>query len=272
MPELPEVETVRRSLQKILPRIIERIYLSPVAPVETTTPAAIRRAVRGSTIQSVGRHGKYLLFDMGQDRSLVVHLGMSGRIMFLAQSSGSREKHTHLELQFLDGTLLRYIDARRFGTISLASNHNNPFLERIGPDYLDRQLTTASYVKRCRCHPGLSLKALLLNQGVAAGMGNIYACEALYQARLDPRRRVATVSDDELRRLLKAIRATLRLGIRYGGTTFRDYLDGRGHRGKMQDFLQVYGREGRKTLDGAGLVKKITQQARSTFYCPAAQH
>lgn len=273
MPELPEIETVRRSLQPLVSRHIQSIYFSRLAPVETTTTTRLRQALLGGKLSRVSRWGKYLLFDTDSGNTLVIHLGMSGQVLFYDGSIPTRTTHTHLELVFKDKSLLRFIDARRFGTISLSDLHraDNPFLKRLGPDYLDLQMDEAGYIERCRRHPKLTLKMLLLNQGVAAGMGNIYACEALFLAGLDPRRRVQDVGDVELGELLLAARKSLGLGIRHGGTSFRDYLDGRGHRGKMQEFLQVYDREGQGTLDGRGRVIKLVQQARSTYYCPEVQ-
>jgi len=271
MPELPEVETIRRSLAGVVSRQIDAVYLSPLAPVETTTPKVIRDRLKGGAVQEIDRHGKYLLLKTDRDVTLVIHFGMTGQLQFYDGPAAKREVHTHMELRFADGSLLRYRDTRRFGTLSLAGpdEEGNSFLARLGPDYLDPQLTDKEYVVRCRRHPRLSLKMATLNQGIAAGLGNIYACEALYHACLDPRRRIEEVSDPELGRLLTGARASLRLGIKYGGTTLRDYLDGRGTRGKMQDFLQVYGRD--VTLDGKGKVVRIVQQARATWYCPAVQ-
>ncbi len=273
MPELPEVETVRRELAPLFPRSVARLYLSAVAPVETTTRGAVRQSLLDATLQGITRWGKYLLVATDRSGYLVIHLGMSGRLLFYDKAIPSRPKHTHLELSFQDGSLLRFIDARRFGTLSLA-DHNplrNPFLARLGPDYLDPTLKTADFIQRCRHHRKLNLKTLLLNQKIAAGMGNIYACEALYHAELDPRRVVGETSDSELERLLASARDRLELGIQYGGTTFRDYLSGLGHRGKMKELLQVYDREGQPTLDGRGLVRRIVQQQRATFFCPELQ-
>ena len=273
MPELPEVETVRRSLQPLEGRKIQGVYLSRLAPVETTTARQIRMAMEGARVEQLDRWGKYLLLDTDRSESLVIHLGMTGQLFFYEDAVPSKPLHTHLEFSFEDSTLLRFIDARRFGTLSLTDRQrqHNPFLARLGPDYLAKALTPQLFVEQCRRHPKLTLKMLLLNQSVATGLGNIYACEALYLAELDPRRRVTKTSDGELTRLLEASKDRLKLGVLHGGTTFRDYLNGLGHRGKMQDFLQVYDRAGQRTLDGRGEVIKIVQQGRSTFFCPGVQ-
>jgi formamidopyrimidine-DNA glycosylase len=144
-------------------------------------------------------------------------------------------------------------------------------LQKLGPDYDDPNLRAEEFLRRCRAHPGLSLKALALHQGVAAGLGNIYACEALYGAELDPRRKVKRTRDDRLVGLLHQARRVLQLGIDKGGSSLRDYFDGLGNRGVMREFLQVYDREGMPTLDGRGTVRRIVQNARSTWFCPEVQ-
>ncbi len=274
MPELPEIEILRRSLLPLQGRQIRSVHLSALAPVETTTAGAIRKAFQPSSLQKITRWGKYLLLENDRGRFLVIHLGMSGQLRCYAQAKIPRETHTHMEIFFTDGSLLRYRDARRFGTLSLAGDprgRDNSFLNRLGPDFFDEDLDEKIFIKNCRRHPGINLKTLTLHQGIAAGLGNIYACESLYRAHLDPRRLVKKTSDQELKRLLQAARDSLALGIKYGGVSMRDYLDGNGHRGVMKEFLQVYDREGMTTLDGRGMVKRIVQNARSTWFCPAVQ-
>lgn len=274
MPELPEVETLRRSLRPIVGRRVARIVLSPLAPVETTTPKAIKKSLAGERIREVNRWGKYLLIQTVSQGALVIHLGMSGQLRFYASLPADPVPHTHMEMVFEDGALLRFVDARRFGTLSLSKDpqgRDNPFLRRLGPDYLDENLSEEAFLKNCRRHPRLSLKSLAMHQGVAAGLGNIYACEALYQAGLDPRRTVRRTRDPQLIALHRAARKVLALGIRHGGVSMRDYLDGNGHRGVMQEFLQVYDREGRLSLDGRGRVRRIVQNARSTWFVPKVQ-
>jgi formamidopyrimidine-DNA glycosylase len=274
MPELPEVETIRRSLKFLAGRQIDSLTLSSLAPVETTTPASIRRAFIASTLSQLERRGKYLLLRNLQGTALVIHLGMSGQLRFFPPGHVPRDPHTHMEMKFSDGSILLYIDPRRFGTLSLSCNPkgtDNPFLARLGPDYDDPHLTEEEFIHRCRRHGGLSLKSLTLHQGVAAGLGNIYACEALYRSGLSPRRRVKRTQDAKLVALLQAAREAIGLGVQHGGSSLRDYFDGLGNRGVMKDFLLVYDREGEMSLDGRGLVKRIVQNGRSTWYCPTVQ-
>lgn len=274
MPEMPEVETIRRSLQAIIGLKIERIQFSKLAPIETTTPSEIRRTLHHTKLTALKRHGKYLLLQNEIGHALVIHLGMSGQLRFFKENPPPQAKHMHMEIRFTDGSYLRLVDARRFGTLSLTQRANyqdNSFLARLGPNFDDKNFSIEEFIQRCRRHSKLSLKSLTLNQGVAAGLGNIYACEALYRARLDPRRLVKQCSDQALAKLFHAAREALSQGVAYGGVSMRDYLSGLGHQGTMKDFLLVYGREGLLSLDGQGKVYRIIQNARSTFFVPEVQ-
>lgn len=272
MPELPEVECIRRSLTPYCPFVIAEMRLSAVAPLVAVTAAELRTALAQHTITRIARRGKYLLLHLETESILVIHLGMTGQLRWHAQPPSSPHRHTHLQLIASNGSGLHYIDPRRFGVISLhplPDGRPHPTLERLGPEY--DAVAATDFIARCRRHARLTLKSLLLHQGVVPGIGNIYACEALYRAGLDPRRLVQATSDEALRHLLAQIRATLDLGIAKGGTTLRDYVDGHGHRGAMKDFLHVYDREGQSSLDGRGRVIRIMQNARSTFFAPAVQ-
>lgn len=311
MPELPEVETIRRSLEPLIGRRVEKVLFSRLAPVETTTPAKIRRTLRGTTITAIRRWGKYLLIDTDRGASLVIHLGMSGSLTLAQPGEGSSRKlsrtclsptakesdfaagilgpernrgmmpgeirrklkgiplprlgHVHLVLLFAHNLSLSLTDPRRFGSLSLSfrkDGSDNPFLQRLGPDYLDPHLSPEIYVNRCRCHPGLSLKSALLHQGIASGLGNIYSCESLYRARLDPRRHVKEAKDHELVQLLNAVRKNLATAIMHRGTTLRDYRDGAGRAGGMKKFLQIYGNPS---------ATRIRQGGRTTWFHPSIQ-
>lgn len=275
MPELPEIETLRRSLLPLEGQMIEKITFSKLAPIETCSAQQIKKKFTHTQIKKLIQRGKYLLLQNEKMHSIVIHLGMSGKLLYLKNPTHT-QKHTHMKISFTGQTSieLHYIDARRFGTISITKTidgNDNTFLKKLGPDYTDPKLSLQEYIARCRRHPKLSLKALTLNQSVAAGLGNIYACESLYQARLSPFRLVQNTRDDELKRLLAAARKCLKLGIKHGGASIRDYLNGNGHRGIMQDFLQVYDREDLMSLDGQAKVNRQVQNGRSTFYCPSLQ-
>lgn len=266
MPELPEVEMIKRSLAPLVGKTVARVWFSRVAPVETTTPAKITRFLRGQIITALARRGKYLIIRTDRPIGLVLHLGMSGKLSFL-ETLTPQPNHTHMEIFFSDGSRLRLVDPRRFGTISLTvcpDGSDNAFLRKLGFEYNDPTRTIEDFTAQFRRHPNLALKAALLHQGIIAGIGNIYACEALFRARLDPRRRVGETNDAELKRLLVAVRKTLELGIRWQGTTLRDYQDGRGTKGSMQKHLKVYGRANRSIL-------RIVQNNRATWFHPILQ-
>ncbi|MGH7831417.1 MAG: DNA-formamidopyrimidine glycosylase family protein, partial [Candidatus Binatia bacterium] len=174
MPELPEVETIRRSLAPLHGKQIIEVGFSPLAPVETTTPAELRRHLEGSTLAAPRRRGKYLLLPNHAGAAVVIHLGMSGQIRLHPRGLPPAPPHRHFWLLFSDGSALDLVDPRRFGTLSLSREPlgaDNPFLARLGPDYDDPGLNAAIFLERCRRHPGHALKSLALHQGVAAGLG-----------------------------------------------------------------------------------------------------
>ena len=272
MPELPEIETLRKSLFCLAGKVVASVYFSSLAPIAHIHRKKLQKHFLGQQLNLPERHGKYLLLRCVNQDALVLHLGMSGKLLYYENKFETKTKHTHMMMSFSDGSTLHYIDPRRFGTLSLAcQNQTNPFLSRLGPDLLDTEFKVEAYLQRVRRHPKVSLKMLLLHQGVASGLGNIYACEALYLAGLDPRRCVRECSEHEIKKLFQAAQKVLRLGVARGGTTFRDYVDGRGVAGQMKKSLQVYGREGQTTLDGRGQVIRIVQQGRSTWFCPTVQ-
>ncbi len=271
MPELPEVETIRRSLQDVVGSTINAAEFSPVAPIKHTSVDTLRTQLTNARIETIGRRGKYLLFSLSRDATLIVHLGMSGRLRRAGPETVA-PRHTHMALTLSNDTILRYVDPRRFGVISLAaSGQAHPLLHNIGPEFDATDFTVDAFLQQCRRHPKLSLKMALLHQGVVAGLGNIYVCEVLYEARLAPTRTIGDTSDDALARVFAAIRAVLSRAITHGGTSLRDYEDSWGNKGNMKSQLQVYGREGQSTLDGTAEVVRIVQHGRSTWYAPAVQ-
>ena len=273
MPELPEVETVRRSISAICGKTIDSVWFSKLAPIETCSRAALLKALQASKLREPQRLGKYLIFTSNQEKQLVLHLGMSGKVLFHQQEPAAQPKHLHMKLTFNDGSVLLFEDARRFGTLSLVEAgkpNSNAFLNRIGPDWLAENFSVNDFISRTRKHPKLNMKALTMDQRIATGLGNIYACEALFTAKISPERLVKDCSDKELTALYHASQRILRIGIEKAGSSIRDYINGQGSKGEMQEFLQVYGRKG-KTLDGKFAVSCITQQGRSTWWCPEMQ-
>ncbi len=271
MPELPEVETIVRSLRPRLVGIrMTSVWTSGLAlrlgrPVDR---GALERCCRGARIEGVRRIGKYIVIDLAGARILLVHLGMSGRLR-LAVADAPREKHTHAVWGLSGGGELRFVDARRFGLVRGAdSSAALPELGRLGPDPL--ATLDAEALGRALASCRAPIKAFLLDQRRVAGLGNIYVCEALFRARVHPamparrvRRRAAA--------LVAGIRAALTVAIANRGTTLRDYVDGDGGPGDNRAALLVYGRAGHPcTVCGAKIRRRVDAQ-RSTFYCGRCQ-
>jgi len=273
MPELPEVETVRRSLE---PRLFESAIASSHASKLALRGRPIdRRAVAalvGARFIAARRIGKYLLLDTSARRTLLVHLGMTGRLL-LRDGDAAVEPHTHLRLGFESSLELRYVDARRFGAVRVYATdtlHATEELSILGPDPLSAAFTAEGFID------GLSrtkrdLKAALLDQALVTGLGNIYVAEALWLARLSPRRRAHRVPRTDALALHGAIVSVLEKGVANRGTTFSDYVDADGNFGANQHTLAVYGRDGQPCRACGTRIRRFVQAGRSTFYCPLCQ-
>lgn len=271
MPELPEVETVRRSLEAcILGRSVTGIDAHSIAMRRPLDPETLRAGLTGETFSSARRKGKYLLLDVGEG-SLLIHLGMSGR-MQVAQTGTARPAHTHATIMLDNKTEIRLNDPRRFGFIHFLSDGEeatDPSLKRLGIDPLASDLAaTLPALYRPRRAP---VKNLLLDQRLVAGIGNIYAAEALWRSRIHPLRPGAKVSVNRLRRLSYALQNVLREAISQGGTTIKDFAAPDGSQGYFAVRLDVYGKENRPCPRCDRPLKKITTGGRSTTYCPACQ-
>jgi formamidopyrimidine-DNA glycosylase len=274
MPELPEVETVRRGLALRMTgrRIVQAEFRRP--DLRRPFPPELAERLRGSQIGALGRRGKYLLIELDGDGLLLLHLGMSGRIT--ASAAGSPAAlHDHVVLSLDDGTVVTFNDPRRFGLMdylrrSEAPRH--PLLAGLGPEPLGPDFN-ASYLAGKLAGKMAPIKSALLDQRVVAGLGNIYVCEALYRARLSPRRLAGTIGRGRAERLVAAIRAVLDEAIEAGGSSLRDYVQANGELGYFQHRWAVYGREGEPCpgCDCSEGVRRIVQSGRSTFFCAKRQ-
>ena len=272
MPEMPEVETIARLLRRsILGKRIVDVRLSGLPlrrPVEATLPVTLR----GRTIRRIQRRGKYLIVRVEPAAYLLIHLGMSGRIFYPADSSAPAA-HTHARIRFSDSTELHYRDHRRFGLLAayeVARPGQIPELKALGVDPLSPGLDVDRIRRRLQdCRQ--EIKAFILDQRKIAGVGNIYACEALFHARIHPARRCCTLTRDEAVRLVEGIRKALRSGLRHGGTTFSDFMGADGAPGSNQNYLSVFQREGEKCRRCRSRIRRLRQGNRSTFYCPNCQ-
>ena len=274
MPELPEVETIRRGLaSRMTGRQIVRAELRR-ADLRRPFPPGLAKRLTGARIGVLTRRGKYILVEVDDSGTLLLHLGMSGRIT-VGGNNMPDEKHDHVVLTLDDGTVVRFNDPRRFGLIdwmTRGSEAAHPLLAGMGPEPLEPGFDGA-YLARVLVGKMTSIKAALLDQKIVAGIGNIYVCEALYRARLSPRRLAATVIGMRAERLAAAIRAVLTEAIEAGGSSMRDYVQASGELGYFQHRWAVYGREGEKCpgCDCREGVRRITQSGRSTFYCAKRQ-
>ncbi|MEW5785015.1 MAG: bifunctional DNA-formamidopyrimidine glycosylase/DNA-(apurinic or apyrimidinic site) lyase [Bacillota bacterium] len=271
MPELPEVEVIRRGLE---PLLAAKTFAAPrilfAGSIRHPSAAQFRRRLPGRRIDGLGRIGKYLIIglDCGE---LVVHLRMTGRLVFLERGKPPA-RHLRAALPFSDGSMLYFSDMRKFGGLWLlesAAERDLTGLGRLGPDIyeqVDRHRFEVLMRSRCRAR----LKPLLLDQRFVAGLGNIYVDESLFRSRLHPCRAVSTLSREEIARLYEAIRSVLEEGIGCGGTSARDYVDARGEQGDFQNRLSVYGHKGRLCNCGTA-VTRITVAGRGTYYCPQCQ-
>jgi formamidopyrimidine-DNA glycosylase len=273
VPELPEVESVRRSLEPVVGATIASVWTSgkPLR-LNRPIPKAKLRALVGRTITALRRHGKYLLLDVNGPSSLLVHLGMTGSLQLHAPGA-PRRSHTHVVFGLDDGRELRYADPRRFGQVDVLvreREREHPSLRVLGPDPYASTVDGAYLFERSRKR-GTTLKSFLLDQGNLAGVGNIYAAEALWRAKLKPTRRARRLTRAEADLLARAVRTSFDLALRRGGTTFSSFVDGAGQAGENADYLVVYGRAGEPCKRCKTPIRRSVIQGRATYFCPTCQ-
>ena len=269
MPELPEVETTVRGLRKVL----EGRRLTSVTPrradLRREIPEDLGQRLTGASVTGLGRRAKYGLIDTDRGDTLIFHLGMSGRWRIDPAELG---KHDHLVIETEDGHRLALNDPRRFGSLDLVRTvavAEWPPFKAIGPEPLDGQVT-GSWLRARFAGRSAAVKLLLLDQRIVAGLGNIYVCEALSRAQIDPRKAAGKVSRKKLDALAEAISAVLLEAIAAGGSSLRDFAAPDGELGYFSKTFDVYGREGEPC--GCGVkVRRIVQSGRSTFFCPGCQ-
>jgi formamidopyrimidine-DNA glycosylase len=299
MPELPEVETIKIGLQK---KIIG-LKLKSIEVLGGKTAQFNPEILRGKKVLNVWRRAKMLGVDLGGEESLVFHLKMTGQLILVSKDHGLESRvvgghptsdmkgqmpnsSTRAVFEFEDplrprseasGSKLYFNDQRKFGWIKLfktdevkADDYKK--LGELGPEALDPQFTWEMLKANLLKHKNKPVKVAILDQSVVAGVGNIYAAESLFLARIDPRRKVATLSDEEFQKLFQGIREALETGIKHGGSTRAHFVNIEGERGYFLDYANVYGKEGQKCRGCPGKIVKITQTGRGTYFCPSCQH
>jgi formamidopyrimidine-DNA glycosylase len=292
MPELPEVETVRRGLQPAMEGVRIVKVDARRRDLRWPLPKDFAARLEGRIVEGLGRRAKYLLADLSSGDVLLMHLGMSGSFRVW---QGSNEKipgsyhrerskhlaHDHVVFHMANGAIVTFNDPRRFGSMKLVPRREldrEPLLRALGPEPLGNEFDAGMLARACKGKK-TSLKAALSDQRIVAGLGNIYVCEALHRARLSPKRRASTIAsragapNERADRLVAAIKAVLHDAIRAGGSSLRDHRRTDGELGDFQHNFRVYDREGQPCPTPAcnGTIKRMVQNARSTFFCPVCQ-
>jgi formamidopyrimidine-DNA glycosylase len=273
MPELPEVETVRRHLARRVPgKTVRSVWISGKKLRKPLT-RGFRSSFAGGRFTGVRRIGKFLYLDWrsaegAEDRSLLAHLGMTGQFLDSGRPPHERPPHTHVVWEFEDGSSLLFSDPRRFGLLEWVARDSRP--PRVGADPTEFTLS-GEWMAAELAKSKAPIKAFLLDQRKIAGVGNIYACEALFLAGISPRRRAHALSRDEAHRLAEAVDSTLRAAIGNRGTTISNYRDPDDRPGDNGPALLVYGREGQACGRCGSRIRRIVQSGRSSFYCATCQ-
>lgn len=272
MPELPEVEVVRRALVPwVVGRtIVDARIVEPRLTRRRGTPEEVATAITGRRVRDLRRRGKFFVFDLG-DRSLIVRLGMTGQLLWWdAKGPFQPDGHTHARLRLSCGGILSYRDVRKFGEIFILPTHAVDSTLGVGVEPLDSAFTPATLAGICRgCR--VRIKPLLLDQRKIAGIGNIYADEALFRAGIRPTRAAASLRPEEIRALRRGIRAVLEAGIRHGGSSISDFRDPCGEPGHFTPHHRVYHRHGKPCVVCKTPIRRIVLGQRGTHFCPTCQ-
>lgn len=273
MPELPEVETIRRELDKsIRNKIIDSVLLCR-KDLRIKFPDRFSEKLIGRKILSVSRRAKYLLIELNDKNILVIHLGMSGKILVKDHAPDPLGKHDHVVIRFKNGSVLIYNDTRRFGLMTLVPNKQlkeHELFRDLGPEPFSGEFD-AKYLLDKLKNRTAPIKNILMDNRVVVGVGNIYTCESLFRSHISPIRKGNTISSEKANSLVKNIRDVLKEAIDSGGSTLRDYARSDGDSGYFQHKFKVYGREKQSCYNCGSIIKRIVQQGRSTFYCPNCQ-
>lgn len=271
MPELPEVETIRASLDGVVVgRTIERVEFR-TARLRLPLEAAQREALGGRRIVATGRRGKYLFFHLDNDLAWIFHMGMSGVLRFTEESAPQPAVHDHVLAYLSGGGALVFRDPRRFGLCAVDDPATSKLLAGMGPEPLDALGFDAEYLSSFRRRTVRTVKDVLMDQHVVAGLGNIYVNEILFRAGVRPRRSMARTTRAECARIVDATRGVIAEAIEHKGSTISDFLDGIGRRGGYQWHHAVYDRKGEPCSICSAPIKALVIGQRSSFYCPNCQ-
>ena len=289
MPELPEVETVRLGLQGFLPGLQVKSLAFDWPKGFPSSQALVDRVLIGAKVEAVNRRGKVIIIPLSSGYSILVHLKMTGQLVYESRAgqgfAGGHpndsliaklpDKSTRVTIGFTSGAKLYFNDQRKFGWVKLEKSEglyeSNLFLSKLGPEPLSDSYTFEQFNNALQRRKKTSIKAAILDQTVLAGVGNIYADEGLFSARIHPATKVGDVSTIKLKRLYSSLREIMKLSIELGGSSSRNYVDAEGKKGNYLNFAKVYGREGQDCTGCKGVIKKIRVAGRGTHICPSCQ-
>ncbi|CUH79747.1 bifunctional DNA-formamidopyrimidine glycosylase/DNA-(apurinic or apyrimidinic site) lyase [Tropicibacter naphthalenivorans] len=282
MPELPEVETVRRGLAPAMEGVVIARAQVNRPDLRWPFPENMAQRLTGARVERLRRRSKYILADLSTGETLLIHLGMSGRMLVSGDPLGqfvhehpAPEKHDHVVFDMDNGARITFNDPRRFGAMDLldtATAEQHPLLAKLGPEPLGNAFNESHLVGQVKPR-AMPIKSALLDQKIVSGLGNIYVCEALYRGRIHPARRSNKISEARIAALVPIIREVLEQAIEAGGSSLKDFRQADGELGYFQHSFDVYGREGApcRTPGCTDEIKRIVQSGRSTFYCPNCQ-
>ena len=280
MPELPEVETVRRGLLPVLQGHVIAAAQVNRPDLRFALPQNMAARLTGQTVLSLRRRSKYILADLSSQETLLIHLGMSGRMLISGAILGefhhdhpAPQKHDHVILTMSNGTQITFNDARRFGAMDLmptATWAAHKLLTDLGPEPLGNVFNESYLVQRLKSRQ-TPIKSALLDQSIVAGLGNIYVCEVLHRARIAPNRLAGTLTPQDIAQIVPIIRTVLTEAIEAGGSSLRDYRQTDGELGYFQHTFRVYDREGEACHTCQTPIARLVQSGRSSFYCPSCQ-
>lgn len=286
MPELPEVETVRRGLSEL---IVGKVVASESHDTEKgfpNTQSDVHAFLVGATITAVRRRAKVLMIDLSTDYSLVIHLKMTGQLVFVGETRFGAghpndslvnelpDKSTRVTLGFADGTMLFFNDQRKFGWMRLMPTIEIPnidFMQRVGPEPLSQEFTAKDFMQRFERRGRTNIKAALLDQSMVAGVGNIYADESLWGAKIHPQRLVNTLTEQEFELLFHEMRDVMNLAVEKGGSSNHTYVNAEGKKGSYMDFARAFRREGLPCPRCGTTIEKLRVAGRGTHICPYCQ-
>ena len=279
MPELPEVETVCRGLAKAMAgQKITRVETHR-ANLRIPFPKNLKE-VEGQKVKDIQRRAKYILIHLSGGATLLMHLGMSGRMVIQGNNAEHVvEKHDHMVLHLSNGTRVVFNDPRRFGMVDLVASDavaQHKFFQHLGPEPFAKEFNAGYLLEKLKKKIP-SVKVAIMDQRLVVGVGNIYAAEALFRAGINPKRKAGSIKKPEAEKLIEAIHFVLKAAIKAGGSSLRDYVQADGELGYFQHHFAVYGRTGKACvgctcdIEKTGGIQQITQGGRSTFYCPRKQ-